>query len=278
MSREQEPAKLLIPREEAKARLEDRIQKGEDILEEEVGSANSLFDMENLRNSYYRWSGFNDDLLRRIFDNDQYYNEYQDVVFVELETPREVHRKVHGDLNKLQSILDRLELMPVSSSLSSPENKTGESVELGSDVFVVHGHDHDASDTVARFIERLGLKPIILREQPNRGRTIIEKFEDYSNVGFAVVLMTPDDLGALASERERLKPRARQNVVFELGFFIGKLGRERVCVLYEQDVEIPSDYDGVVYVPKDERGAWKQDLAKELNAAGIPVDMNKMME
>ena len=123
-------------------------------------------------------------------------------------------------------------------------------------VFVIHGHDKAAQETVARFLERLKVEPIILHEQPNRGRTIIEKFEDYVDVGFAVVLLTPDDLGALQENKSELNPRARQNVILELGFFIGKLGRERVCALKKHGVETPSDYDGVVYTNFDDSGAW----------------------
>lgn len=145
-------------------------------------------------------------------------------------------------------------------------------------VFVVHGHQEAIREALARFIERLDLTPIILHEQPNKGRTIIEKFTDYSDVGFAVVLFTADDRGgAIADPYEQQKPRARQNVVLELGFFLGKLGRGRVCALYQDDVEIPSDYSGVLFIKLDDAGAWKLQVAKELKAAGIEVDMNKAL-
>ena len=172
----------------------------------------------------------------------------------------------------------RLELIPVSLNASSAEYESAIPLALGSDVFVVHGSDDGARETVARFIGKLGLKPVILREQPNSGRTIIEKFEDYSNVGFAVVLMTPDDVGKRKDQQDGLEPRARQNVILELGFFIGKLGRNRVCALYEPGVEIPSDYSGVGYVLLDEHDAWHLKLAKEIRAAGLPVDVNRMMQ
>jgi predicted nucleotide-binding protein len=142
-------------------------------------------------------------------------------------------------------------------------------------VFVVHGRDGGTKETVARFISKLGLTPVILHEQPNMGRTIIEKFTDHADVGFAVVLMTGDDKGGLASvPANEFKLRARQNVILELGFFLGKLGRSRVCALYAPDVEIPSDYDGVVFVRLDTEGAWRLLLVRELRAAGLPVDMN----
>jgi len=144
-------------------------------------------------------------------------------------------------------------------------------------VFIVHGHDTAIKQTVARYLERLGLDAIILHEQPNKGATIVEKFEANSDVGFAVVLLTPDDVGGVAIEPRKLNPRARQNVVFELGYFIGKLGRERVCALHTGGVEIPSDFQGVVYIPyDDEEGSWRLKLAKELREAGMKIDLNRV--
>jgi predicted nucleotide-binding protein len=158
-----------------------------------------------------------------------------------------------------------------SVSLVSPGTASSDSRRI----FVVHGHDDAARETVARFIDQLGFAPIILHEQPNKGRTIITKFrEEAAEVGFAVVLMTPDDHGAMVNVET--KPRARQNVVFELGFFIGALGPERVVALVKGDVERPSDFDGVVYISLDQ-GHWKIDLAKELKAAGYKVDFNKVI-
>lgn len=144
-------------------------------------------------------------------------------------------------------------------------------------VFVVHGRDDGAKETVARFVSRLRLEPIILHEQPNQGRTIIEKFEAHAAVDYALVLLTPDDVGHPANDPARARPRARQNVVLELGFFLGTLGRHRVCVLYSGDVEIPSDYQGVLYVPLDERGAWRLAVAREMKVAGVDVDLNDAM-
>jgi predicted nucleotide-binding protein len=142
-------------------------------------------------------------------------------------------------------------------------------------VFVVHGRDEAAREKIARFLEQLEFEPIILHEQANRGRTLIEKFEDHSDVGFAVVLLTPDDEGCEKGGTPRL--RARQNVVLELGFFVGRLGRNRVCALISGEVEIPSDIAGVVYVPLDNSNGWKQSLGRELKSAGFTLDWNKAM-
>lgn len=141
-------------------------------------------------------------------------------------------------------------------------------------VFVVHGHDGEAREMVARFLKAMDFEPVILHEQANQGGTVIEKFEANSDVGFAVVLLTPDDVGRSVKEEE-LKPRARQNVLLELGYFIGHLGRDKVCALRRGDIELPSDYVGVVWEKMDDGGGWKLALARELKAAGHEVDLNK---
>lgn len=142
-------------------------------------------------------------------------------------------------------------------------------------VFVVHGQDNEAKESVARFLQRLNLEPIILHEQPNAGKTIIEKFEHHSNdVGYAVVLLTPDDLGCNKNNQSDLQSRARQNVIFELGYFFAKLERKNVCALYKEGVEIPSDIYGIVYVSMDVGGSWQYQLAKEMRQAGLNIDMN----
>lgn len=143
-------------------------------------------------------------------------------------------------------------------------------------VFVVHGHDHGPRDSVARLIERLGFEPVILEEQPNQGRTIIEKFEAYADVRFAVVVLTPDDMGGTKGGPP-VRPRARQNVILELGFFIGTLGRDHVAAIVVGNVETPSDVDGVLYIPFDPAtGSWRSKLAREMKAAGLPVDLNRL--
>ena len=145
---------------------------------------------------------------------------------------------------------------------------------LSSDrVFIVHGHNEEAKREAEQHVRHLGLNPIILHDQPNKGRTIIEKFEGHSEVAFAIILMTPDDLGGANTPGVDLllRPRARQNVILELGFFIARLGRERVSTLVLGQVETPSDYHGVVYIPMDDQGTWKSRVETELRAAGLPV-------
>lgn len=144
-------------------------------------------------------------------------------------------------------------------------------------IFIVHGHDEAPREIVARSISTIGLDPVILHEQANRGMTIPEKLIANSNVGFAVVLLTPDDVGR-AKAASTDAPRARQNVILELGYFVGRLGRDKVCALLKYEVEIPSDYLGVAYTPFDSQGGWRQMLAKELDAAGYDIDWNRVMK
>jgi predicted nucleotide-binding protein len=141
-------------------------------------------------------------------------------------------------------------------------------------VFIVHGRDNEAKQEVSRFIERLGLVAIILHEQASSGMTIIEKIEHYSNdADFALVLYTPCDHGRGVHESNiPPKNRARQNVVFEHGYLMAKLGRENVCSLVKGEIETPNDISGVVYVPLDELGAWKNEVAKELKACGYAIN------
>lgn len=137
-------------------------------------------------------------------------------------------------------------------------------------VFIVHGHDDIAKLEMAAFIKSLGLEPIILHLQASSGRTIIEKIEHYSNVGFGVVLYTPCDVGAKVGALSSTY-RARQNVVFEHGYLIGKLGRPRVAAIVKGQVETPNDISGVVYIALDDQDSWRDSLKKEMRAAGYHV-------
>ena len=167
---------------------------------------------------------------------------------------------------------------------TEPQPNTVQQVSLSSEqsgtrkIFIVHGQDEAAKESTARFLEKLDLFPIILHEQASGGRTIIEKFEKYSrDVRFAVVLLTPDDIGASKKEPNKLRPRARQNVVLELGYFLGRLSRNRVCALHRVGVELPSDIQGVVYIEMDDAGAWKAKLAQELVQAKYSINLQGLV-
>ena len=177
----------------------------------------------------------------------------------------------------LESMIDEINEYWEDETEMSQSSESHKSEQITTkEVFVVHGRDEGACEKIARFLERLELKPVVLHEQPNEGRTIIEKFEDYTDVRFAVVLLTPDDIGRLQDGAGEFRPRARQNVIFEFGYFIGKLGREHVCALVQGDLERPSDYDGVLYIPLDDSDGWKMRLVQELKNAGYDIDANRV--
>jgi len=163
----------------------------------------------------------------------------------------------------------------ISSKLEKEISTQKSKMDL-SQVFIVHGHDEVAKTKTARFVEKLGFEAIILNEQVSSSKTIIEKIEEYSNVGFGIILYTPCDIGGKQSASPDLKARARQNVVFEHGFLIGKIGRGNVCALVKGDIETPNDISGVVYVAMDNADAWRYHIAKELKKVGYNIDLNKI--
>jgi predicted nucleotide-binding protein len=178
---------------------------------------------------------------------------------------------LQGEVDALRESLEFDATAPNTDASSSTT-----AAAASDDVFVVHGRDDPAKTEVARLIERAGLHAVILHEQPNQGRTVAEKLADHGGAaGFAVVILTPDDVGG--TDKDHLQPRARQNVVGELFWFAGKLGRSRVCALMKGKVEIPSDFAGVVYTDMDDRGAWKGELLRELSAAGYTVNWARAM-
>lgn len=172
---------------------------------------------------------------------------------------------------------DEYDFLRPSSKAESPSKSRAPEGNQSDRVFIVHGHDEAMKSKAARFVEKLGLKSVILHEQANQGCTIIEKIEAHTDVGFAIVLYTPDDIGGVLRDAEAgsLHARARQNVVFEHGYLIAKLSRARVVPLVSGKVELPSDISGVVYVDDSN---WQIDVAKEMRAAGYSIDFNKLLD
>lgn len=271
---------LVVPREEAREKIQERIDKGQELRDLPIRSEAEL---EDARAKYSNWSSYNSTLLSRLFDSSliaSQYNFFMDDVVSSSVLATEIGRygkNVTDRINRLKGILEKLELIPEPISNSTAISSQEQTGARGNGVFIVHGHDTAAKSEVARFVGKLGLPETILDEKPGRGMTIIEKFEEYaSNAGFAIVLLTPDDVGAAKDKRDDLKPRARQNVIFEMGYFVKGLGRGRVCAMSNEEVELPSDLAGVEYIHLDSNGGWKLKLVKELDAAGIAVDKSKL--
>lgn len=198
------------------------------------------------------------------YNDNQQYIQTNEFVF-----NKKIHQDIHSNLYRyIQELEDYND--EGSEYMGCMKDKELDT----SKVFVVHGHDDLAKTEVARFIEKLGLKVIILHEQASSGKTIIEKIEEYSNVGFGIVIYTPCDVGNSKNERDNLNQRARQNVVFEHGYLMGKIGRPNVCALVKDDIEKPNDISGVVYIEMDKHNAWQLQIAKEMKNIGYEIDLN----
>lgn len=254
-----EPAKLLIPHAEARERLTARLEAGKPLLTREIRSTPEL---EDAKREYDRWSSFNIEFLKRNFSSTEYADEYSgwgSVAFVPV-GPRspgkevaDYRETVQTELHRLESLIERLELIPMAGS-AAPPARPAEPATKSRKVFVVHGHDDAAKANLEILLREFGLEPIVLHRQADEGQTVIEKFEKHSDVAYAFILLTPDEVAYLRKEdalpddeRKSKQLRARPNVIFEFGYFVGKLGRKNVCCLHTGGVELPSDVGGMVY-------------------------------
>jgi predicted nucleotide-binding protein len=262
-------------------------KQGIDLLKRQQEKAKELLEKRPVQKTdYENWCNTTRGFLVKCFGSDsdiEFAVMHSDGMRMSLGRESELYleqeraERLENKSARLTSAIEQLEVdaevevKPVSPAVAHFE-------AIGSKVFLVHGRDTGARESCARFLSQLGLQVVILHEQADQGQTVIEKFVKHSNVGFAVVLLTADDRGGERNAQfDAQKPRARQNVIFELGFFLGKLGTSRVCALYEEGVELPSDYHGVIYVSIDGGESWKLRLAKDLKAAGLEVDMNRVV-
>ncbi|GET29419.1 TIR domain-containing protein [Prolixibacter sp. SD074] len=230
-------------------------------------------------------------VVEKIMGNDKYKSEIAQIKFVPSMVAHNVpgfedasitYRRIFNQgkqemVSLIQTILKDIEIdNQIDSSVKENLLHTTD-IDLNR-IFIVHGHNNEIKLDVARTLEKLDLEPIILHEKPNLGRTLINKFTDYSNVDFAIVIISADDYGYSKKDGESNKKlRPRQNVVFELGYFIAKLGIEKVFPLIENEkIEDPGDFDGVVYVPYN--SGWKNQLVLELKSLGYKIDANKLYE
>lgn len=226
---------------------------------------------------FIKWHKKVERFLKTYYHEGDEYNDFVNTSFSlhvwTLETPESAWIKACADgLRETKAVFEvYLEEMLNDNKSDNSINKDAEYECSNNKVFVVHGHDGELKNAIARTLEKQGIEPIILSEQVNMGATIIEKFERNSDVKAAICLFSEDDLGKSKSD-ENLRARARQNVVFEAGYFIGKLGRKNVVLLANRKIEMPSDLSGVVYT---DNNMWEIQILRELREMGIAIDLNK---
>jgi predicted nucleotide-binding protein len=280
------PPKLIKPKVEAEEKIKKQTDEGKDLL---TTYGTWSFDVnDNFDKAYQNWNSFNQELLQRLFNNTVIKNEYQAVGSIPIavlsfdESPvqdfQDKRAALGSKVNFLESLIKRLEIIPEDDSISGDRAVSRASSQLISDrVFIVHGSDHAAMLEVKEFISKIGLNPVVLLDKPNEGKTLIEKFEKHSDVGFAGVILTPDDETKLKGSAGPMELQPRQNVILELGYFIGRMGREKVCPLRKSGIKDPSDIHGLGYVEFDSHGGWKVKLGQELKAAGLFFDFSKVL-
>ena len=273
---------LVVNREEADQKIQAQIEKGQELIDRWITSVEEL---KEAKSEFDNWSKYNEELLLRLFDNSTVADQYTDFYGGSYSTIATLadrigyyKRDVIKRIDRLKGILERLELISEYSVDSTHSSAPEPTVTGNNEVFIVHGHDQLVKSEVARFVKNLGLEPVILDEKPGGGLTIIEKFEKYAgNASFAIVLLTPDDVGAPKDRKNELKPRARQNVIFEIGYFFKGLGRGRVCAMSKEEVEFPSDLNGVSYVFLDPNSGWKLKLFQEMKAVRLSVNSDGLV-
>ncbi|WP_310442400.1 nucleotide-binding protein [Sulfurimonas sp.] len=274
-------SELKVSKDEAEQKLKDRIEEGKRFLEKPTTDYNEL---EKL---FDKWNDFNNELLKRLFTSNEYQRAYMwsgdhvvayNNFYGELsysEKFASLKKNLIDKVDYLETLIEKLELIPVANSVVSKVASQNEIVK-NKKVFIVHGRDELAKTCLETLLHEMGLETIVLHRQADEGQTVIEKFEKHSDVGYAFILLTPDEISYLADEdklpdEERKKEkRARPNVIFEFGYFVGKLSRQRVCCLYTGGVTVPSDLNGFVYKQYDksvEEVAYS--IQKDLKAVGI---------
>lgn len=293
---------LIVAKEKFSELLNEQIIKGNELLELTVPLAgqrdpylgygrrasDKIYYDEASENAfiakYERWHERNREIYRSSFavPNSIYFHEYESVLFPHLiydDIIKNYKDDIGRLINHMQADIERSDVMRCEAPESSICKKTvsyKEDVNYKKRVFVVHGHDTTVRNEVELFVRSIEYEPIILCKRADMGDTIIEKIErEAKGVCYAIVIYTSCDLGKDKNDAV-LKPRARQNVVFEHGFMCAHLGRSHVCALLEEGVEQPSDLKGVVYKPLDAAGAWKYQIADEMKAVGLEVDKNKI--
>lgn len=277
--------------------LKMQIVKGQELLDRDVPKSSNVGDFygypfissrkirvyydETAEKSFIadfeRWHDYNKEIYKTSFEisNNTYKHDYEScwAVIWGTDTINEYKENISRFINKMKGDIEKIDLIPCGVPDNIKDKVCIDNDDIKS-VFIVHGHDDAAINEVKVFLITLGLHPIILREQASGGKTIIEKIEEYTNVGYSIVLYTACDEGKGKKETS-YRDRARQNVVFEHGYLCSKLGRENVCALVKGNIEIPGDISGIVFISMEK--GWEFEVAKELKRANYPIDINKLL-
>jgi len=277
--------KLARPASELKAALSKARAAGEALLDAEPSDQGQV---ANFRSVYLSWEGRTAAILENGFKvsgflttspKDEFTGTAVSLLDLKIasttipwERLPEVIADIREKIRVLRAVEDRLDVYADSASAPKDEDPAGDAP-----IFLVHGHDVERREVVRRFLETVTARNVVvLADQPNRGQDILGKLLSHAQrAAFAVVLLTPDDEGGKCGTTAHA-PRARQNVVFELGLFIGLLGRDRVAALNDPSIELPTDFSGVGYIPVDGE-SWQIGLARELKAADIRVSLDKAL-
>lgn len=276
---------LIISREAFKSALIEQISKGKQLSSTNIQTEEQL---NLLAKDFGLWDDYNEEFFKSSFNNPQNEHKYAyehtgtligvEDVFRGANIHNPNHRyktliqRIEAKTGQLESILGRAEL--IHSEVETPIMRSivNESSALSPTVFIIHGHDEEMKRSVQLFLNRGELQDIVLHERPDKNRTVIEKLiEEGANASYVIALLSPDDV------QEDGTVRARQNVVLEIGYFIGKLGRENVRLLRRGDTIIPSDLQGILYDNYDTEGAWRIKLAKEIKAVGLPINIENII-
>ncbi len=276
---EKNPSELIISKDEAILKLKERIVKGKELLGFPI--INEL-QLEEAKKEYRKWNDYNHELLQRIFSTSEEAEKYNKPVRYVFgmnpsfsEKVNDFRSDIKEKIHRLDSLVERIDLISLTLSQNMIQTEDKE-LHSNKKVFIVHGRDDLAKTSLEILLHEMGLEPIVLHRQADEGQTIIEKFEKHSDVGYAFVLLTPDEIAYFAHEdslpddERKKEKRARPNVIFEFGYFVGRLGRNKVCCVYTGDVSLPSDVSGMIYkkyMTSVEEVAYS--IQKDLKAVGI---------
>lgn len=255
-----------------------------ELLEGIKNKIDNFYTQKRFSPEFNVWKSQAEIILSNIFPDDiRYVDNFKNInyslyCFTTSTSESEFDEAYRAGLDEAKVLIESyIENLAIFEAITDTKEIAMEGTVKSNKIFIVHGRDNESKLELARYLEKINLEPIILHEQVNRGKTIIEKIEEYTDVNYGVVLYTACDIGGLNDGKNELKERARQNVIFEHGLLIGKIGRNNVSALVKGNIEKPNDIAGVVYMDMNS-DSWKIDLAKELKHAGYEIDFNLVIK